>query len=90
MRIFIVIIAAVFCFQLAKSQSGPEIPKEIDAVFYYIINKDFPELFNDKPFQFRPIRWSIIDIDDDGTTEVFLQTFPHYRQVSNNHYLSDR
>lgn len=64
----------------AKGQSTNDFPKEVNLVFDYMINKDFPELFNDKPFQFRPVRWAIIDIDDDGVTEVFLQTFPHYRQ----------
>ena len=55
-------------------------PKEINLVFDYLLKKDYPELFGDQPFQFRPIDWQIIDIDDDGNTEVFLQTYPHYRQ----------
>ncbi len=62
------------------AQPPNDFPKEIDLVFDYMINKDFPELFNNQPYQFRPVRWTIIDIDDDGVTEVFLQTFPHYRQ----------
>ena len=59
---------------------GQDFPKEINLVFDYLLKKDFPELFNDKPYQFRPVDWQIIDIDGDGTTEVFLQTFPHYVQ----------
>lgn len=55
-------------------------PKEINLVFDYLLNNDFPELFGDEPFQLRPIDWQIIDIDDDGIIEVFLQTFPHFRQ----------
>ncbi len=55
-------------------------PKEINLVFDYLLKKDYPELFGDQPFQLRPINWQIIDIDDDGNTEVFLQTYPHYRQ----------
>lgn len=57
-----------------------DFPKEINLVFDYMLKKDYPEVFNNQPYQFRPINWQIIDIDDDGVTEVFLQTFPHYRQ----------
>lgn len=46
----------------------------------YMLEKDYPELFNNNPFQFRPISWQITDIDNDGNTEVFLQTFPHFKQ----------
>ena len=31
-------------------------------------------------FNLDQLSWQIIDIDDDGVTEVFLQTFPHFRQ----------
>lgn len=57
-----------------------EFPREINLVFDYIIKRDFPELFNDQSYQFRPVNWQIVDIDDDGNVEVFLQTFPHYTQ----------
>ena len=79
MRIFFLIIVITISIG-TRAQSPDDFPKEINMVFDYMINHDFPELFNDKPFQFRPIRWVIIDIDNDGTTEVFLQTYPHYRQ----------
>ncbi len=64
---------------LANGQDN-NFPKEIKLVFDYLLKKDYPELFANQPYQFRPIDWQIIDIDDDGNTEVFLQTFPHYRQ----------
>lgn len=69
-------------FSLALSTNGQEsdFPKEIDLVFDYWVNNEPPELFNEHPYQPRPIAWQIIDIDNDGKTEVFLQTFPHYRQ----------
>jgi hypothetical protein len=61
------------------SASGQRIiPREINLVFNYLKHQDYPEKFNDKSFQVRPVDWQIIDIDDDGTLEVFLQTFPHY------------
>jgi hypothetical protein len=64
---------------VANSQEN-NFPKEINSVFNYLLKKDYPEKFGEQVFQLRPVRWQIIDIDDNGTTEVFLQTFPHYRQ----------
>jgi hypothetical protein len=70
----------MFSIALFSNAQEANFPKEINLVFDYIVNNDFPELFNGQPFQPRPIAWQIIDIDNDGKTEVFLQTFPHYRQ----------
>lgn len=64
----------VFC------QISNDYPKEVKLAFDYLTNKDFPESFNRISHQFRPVAWVINDIDNDGITEVFLQTFPHYRQ----------
>ena len=55
-------------------------PKEVTLVFDYLVNIENPEYFGETHLQPRPIRWSVIDIDDDGIIEVFLQTFPHFRQ----------
>ena len=73
----------IFTSLIAKGQDN-NFPKEINLVFDYLLKKDYPELFGDQSFQFRPIDWQIIDIDDDGVTEVFLQTFPHFRQSLND------
>jgi hypothetical protein len=63
------------------SASGQRIiPKEVNLVSEYLNQKDCPEKFGDKSFPLRVIDWQIIDIDDDGILEVFLQTFPHYLQ----------
>jgi len=69
----------LICFLPADAQN-PQFPKEINLVFDYLIKKDYPEVFNKKSYQFRPVNWQIVDIDNDGTIEVFLQTFPHYTQ----------
>jgi hypothetical protein len=55
-------------------------PKEVKLVLNYLTNEDFPESFNNMGHHFRPVSWVINDIDNDGITEVFLQTLPHYRQ----------
>lgn len=65
---------------LTSNGQSQEFPREINLVFDYLLKKDFPEVFNGKSYQFRPVNWQIVDIDDDGNIEVFLQTFPHYTQ----------
>jgi hypothetical protein len=57
------------------------IPKEVNLVFEYLKHHDYPEQFNGKSYDARPVDWQVIDIDDDGTLEVFLQTLPHYLQT---------
>lgn len=69
----------LFCISFSSAQSS-KFPKEINLVFDYLLKKDYPEVFGDKSYQFRPVDFEIIDIDGDGTTEVFLQSFPHYTQ----------
>lgn len=78
MKIFTFLIL-FFCTFLVNGQES-NFPKEINLVFDYLVNTEPPELFNDNPYQPRPIAWQITDIDNDGKIEVFLQTFPHYRQ----------
>ncbi len=74
-------LLSLFTFFIVISNAqNSDFPKEIELVFDYLVNKEPPELFNGQPFQPRPIGYQIIDIDNDGITEVFLQTFPHYRQ----------
>jgi len=76
----LLVIFFVLSITTGYSQNNSEFPKEIKLVFDYILEKDYPEVFKGEPFQIRPISWQIIDIDNDGITEVFLETFPHYRQ----------
>lgn len=64
----------------ALGQDNFQIPRELELIFNYAKKNDYPEVFNNNPYQLRPVDWQIIDIDNDGVTEVFLQSFPHYRQ----------
>lgn len=61
-------------------QDNDQIPRELELIFKYVQKNDYPEVFNNNPYQLRPVDWQIIDIENDGVIEVFLQTFPHYRQ----------
>ncbi|WP_224994304.1 hypothetical protein [Cesiribacter sp. SM1] len=80
MRILTVLLIAFSIAFPTKGQSTHDLPKEVNLVFEYIINKDYPEVFGGNPYKIRPVNWVITDFDNDGTTEVFLQTFPHFRQ----------
>ena len=44
----------IFTSLIAKGQDN-NFPKEINLVFDYLLKKDYPELFGDQSFQFRPI-----------------------------------
>jgi hypothetical protein len=74
------LISLLLAYNPAFCQVNNDYPKEVKLVFDYMTNKDFPESFNNVSHQFRPVAWVINDMDNDGTLEVFLQTFPHYRQ----------
>lgn len=74
------LIGILIVFSTTIAAQEREIPNEVNKVFDFMLKRDFPEVFLGKQFQIRPIDWQVIDIDNDGKTEVFLQTFPHYRQ----------
>ncbi|SNT40866.1 hypothetical protein SAMN05421640_0016 [Ekhidna lutea] len=59
-------------------QDLSQFPTEIQQVFKYILEEEYLEQFDTLAYQFRPRDWEIIDIDQDGTTEVFLWIYPHY------------
>jgi len=74
------IISLLLIISINAYSQESNFPKEINLVFDFLLKIDYPELFGGNPYQFRPVSWQIIDIDDDGLTEVFLRTFPHFRQ----------
>lgn len=78
MKYLIIPILFLTTFPIHSQQVN--LPREVQLVFDYMIKYDYPELLNEKPFQFRPVDWQIIDINEDGILEVFLQTIPHFRQ----------
>jgi len=73
------------CLTLCSyGQSMEDFPKEVQMVFNYILKIEYLELYGDSTnsYQFRPVEWSITDIDKDGKTEVFLLIYPHYCQTA--------
>jgi len=80
LRLLLGLILLLLTCKPAFSQVNQDYPKEVKLVFAYLTREDFPESFNSVSHHFRPVAWEINDIDQDGRREVFLQTFPHYRQ----------
>ena len=55
--------------------------KEIKIVRDYILNEEYPEVFNDKKYRISIIDFKIFDIDLDGFNEVIVAFKPHYFQT---------
>ena len=54
-------------------------PPEIEAVRKFLLDKEYPELF-DKPYRTKIENAVRADLDGDGALEVVLHVMPHYRQ----------
>lgn len=79
MRVITSIILTTIWFT-GFGQDSFQMPRELELIFEYAQKNDYPEVFKNNPYQLRPVDWQIIDIDNDGVTEVFLQVYTHYRQ----------
>jgi hypothetical protein len=74
----------LFLFLLFSSSNGENdqnaLPKEAQLVQNYILNTEYLELFDTTHYRIKCENMLADDIDCDGTTEVILHLFPHYRQ----------
>jgi len=57
-------------------QSNPR----LDAVKQYILEKDYPEVFGNDHYKTRIEAVLDVDVDNDGSKEIVVLYFPHYRQ----------
>lgn len=52
----------------------------IARVTEYVLNENYPELFDNKPYRIKVEHIFASDIDNDGSKEVVMHTIPHFRQ----------
>lgn len=76
MRVFLILILLTASFVFAQDN----LPGEVGQVIEYIMKNDYPEVYKEKEYRFRLRGYEVIDIDDDGITEIILMTHPHYHQ----------
>lgn len=77
--IILVTIALSLSVTVCYGQAN-QLPKEVDAVRRYILEKDYPELFGGTPYRTKIENAIIADLDNDGRAEVIVHFTPHYRQ----------
>lgn len=60
--------------------ANPMPPPEAEAVRKYILEADYPELFQGAHYRTRIENLIVADVDNDGRDDVTVQFLPHYRQ----------
>lgn len=65
---------------LPLSAPAADPPPKVAAVQKYLLEKDYPERFGDRPYRVKVEDAIVADVDDDGNAEVILLVKPHYRQ----------
>lgn len=64
---------------IAAPAKAADVPPEMAAVQKYVLEKDYPEIF-ENPYRMRVDGALVSDLDGDGLPEVISQTWPHFRQ----------
>jgi hypothetical protein len=59
---------------------GQQSDPRLEAVKKYILEKDYPEVFGTDHYKTRIEGFLDDDVDNDGSSEIVIQYFPHYRQ----------
>lgn len=69
----------ILVFAMA-SVSQTEKPSAVELLKKHLLEKDYPEVFQDKNYHVRVENVLNVDIDNDGKTELVVLFYPHYRQ----------
>jgi hypothetical protein len=80
MRVLPFVLGVALLQMSSVHAAETSLPPEVTAVQKYLLEKDYPELYGDKPYRMRVDNALVSDLDGDGFLEVILQTWPHYRQ----------
>lgn len=80
----ILVLTCILCALVSpvQAQRLGDFPPDVQAVMRYIIMKDTPEQYGDFRMKLRPRGYEVVDIDQDGTTEVFFWSAPHFHQTA--------
>ncbi len=65
---------------LAGYAFGQQSNPRLEAVRNYILEKDYPEVFGNDHYKTRIEGVLDVDVDNDGSKEIVVLYFPHYRQ----------
>jgi hypothetical protein len=75
LTLFLLLSSSLFVCVFGQ-QSNPR----LEAVKKYILEKDYPEVFGTAHYKTRIENVLDVDIDNDGSREIVILYFPHYRQ----------
>jgi len=75
LALFLFVSSSLFGYAFGQ-QSDPR----LEAVKKYILEKDYPEVFGTDHYKTRIEGVLDVDVDNDGSREVVILYFPHYRQ----------
>jgi len=77
-RVLVLLILVSGSFLLCAF--GQQSDQRLDVVKKYILEKDYPEVFGTEQYKTRIEDVLDVDVDNDGSKEVVILYFPHYRQ----------
>jgi len=77
--IFLVTLGALIVVPFHIGGQEP-VPKEVEAVRKYILERDYPEVFGKTDYKTRIQGFAVADLVNDGQEEVVIHYVPHYRQ----------
>ncbi|NVK38755.1 MAG: hypothetical protein HWE18_12585 [Gammaproteobacteria bacterium] len=63
-----------------KKNFEATMPEEIQLVQEYILNTEYPEVFDNEKYRISIVDFKIIDLDMDGQNDVVVLYHPHYTQ----------
>lgn len=75
----VLLLSPVLLFT-ASAADKSKYPPRFQAAMDYLLDKDYPELFANKPYRMRPTGFDIGDLDGDGVDEIVVSFNPHYLQ----------
>lgn len=74
------LLLSLTSLSIASAADKNKYPPRFQAAMDYLLEKDYPELFADKPYRMRPTGFDIGDLDGDGVDEIVVSFNPHYLQ----------